>query len=125
MFNYQALDVPDDSSSSLRVDILILFVPVCLPSQQILKTLLFNSSVCTQPSYYPDRHYFQDVHKPISTQLLPEAFPKRFSNDTAKNECEKQSKEVGGGMGSVKAEEEIIAGKTCIRFIYFIIYHFI
>lgn len=29
-----------------------------------------------------DRHGFQDVHKPISAQLLPVAVPNRFSNDT-------------------------------------------
>lgn len=94
-------------------------MPVYLPSQQILRMMLFNSTVCAQPSYYPDRRHFQDVHKPISTQLLPEAFPNRFSTDTAKKSVRNSVR--GRGGESEKAEEEIIAGKACI-FIYLFIY---
>lgn len=38
-----------------------------------------------------DRHSFQDVHKPISAQLLPAAAPNRFSNDTVRGEIGSRS----------------------------------
>lgn len=57
-------------------------------------TWLFNKSLCAEPLYFYDRRRFQDVHKPISAQLLPAAVPNRFSNDT-----------VRGAMGSRREEE--------------------